>query len=448
MRWSSLILVFITCGFGCTGSDTGSLAEPGLLATQAVAAERGSPPVASRESSGNWSAFRGPTGMGISTATNLPTEWSHDNHIVWKTPLPGPGASSPVVWGDRAYLTCYTGYFVPDHPGGSLNDLKRHLLAIDLTTGELLWDKAIAAKLPEEEQIRDHGFAANTPVVNADRVYAFFGKSGVYAFDHAGSEIWHADVGDGTSGWGTAASPVLWQDLLIVNASVESESLIALNKETGEQVWRTGGINEAWNTPVVSKSADEEVEVVVATHGKLKAFSPADGLPQWTCDTDITWYMVPSLVGEGGYLYSLGGRSGISSLAVKTGGKGDITASHRQWTSMKGSNVSSPVLSDGHLYWIHDQHGIAYCADAKTGEIRYEERMPRSGQVYSSALLGDGKIYYLTRTGKTFVVAATPEFQLVATNNLDDGSQFNGSIAVAGTRLLIRSDHFLYCIGG
>ena len=422
-------------------------AEERLVAAAPARAGAAGTSTARSGSAGEWSRFRGPTGMGTSSATGLPLNWSLDDNIAWKAPMPGPGASSPVVFGDRVYITCYTGYFIPDQPGGSLDDLKRHLIAIDRKTGDVIWDKAVKARLPEEERIRDHGFAASTPAVDADRVYVFFGKTGVITFDHDGNQVWQADVGSRTHGWGSASSPVLHGDLLLVNASVESQSLVALNKSNGQEVWKADGIKEAWNTPVVVNAEGGRQEVVVATHGTIQAFDPANGQQLWTCKTDITWYMVPSVVAHDGIVYCLGGRSGVASLAVRTGGSGDVTSTHRLWTSNKGSNVSSPVFLDGHLYWMNDQRGIAYAAKAESGDLVYEERVERAGQVYSSAILADGRIYYLNRSGRTFVVAAKPGFEQLATNELRDGSQFNGSPVVDGKRLLIRSDKFLYCIG-
>jgi outer membrane protein assembly factor BamB len=146
-------------------------------------------------------------------------------------------------------------------------------------------------------------------------------------------------------------------------------------------------------------------------------------------------------------VYCLGGRSGTASLAVRGGGSGDVTQTHRLWTSEKGSNVSSPVYLNGRLYWAHESRGIAYCLDAASGNVIYEKRLNRAGQFYSSALLADGKLYYVSREGKTFVLAAKPEYEEIAINDLSDGSVFNASPAVAGKRLLIRSDKFLYCIG-
>ena len=395
----------------------------------------------------DWANFRGPTSMGLSQATGLPTQWSSQKGIVWKTELPGAGASSPIVFGDRVYLTSYTGYFVPGDDSGSLDQLKRHLLSIDLKSGKLLWDRSMAAQLPEEEKIRDHGYAANSVAVDARRVYAFFGKTGVFAFDHSGQQLWKADVGSKTHGWGTSASPVLYKDLVFINASVESESLFALNRDTGKVVWQADGIREAWNTPVVVKSEAGREELVVATQGKVLAFSPADGELLWSCNTDIGWYMVPCVIAHEGIVYCLGGRSGTASLAVRAGGSGDVTKTHRLWTSVKGSNVSSPVYQEGYLYWAHESREIAYCLNAKSGEVVYEKRLNRAGQFYSSALLADGNLYYVSREGKTFVLAAKPEYDEIAVNDLNDGGVFNASPAVAGDRLLIRSDRYLYCLG-
>lgn len=396
---------------------------------------------------GDWSRFRGPTAMGVSDAKGLPEKWSQSSGIVWKAELEGAGASSPIVYGDRVYLTSYTGYFVPGEEGGSLEELKRHLTCFDLGSGEKLWDKAIAAKLPEEERIRDHGYAANSVAIDADHIYAFFGKTGVFAFDHKGNQKWQAEVGSKTNGWGTSASPVLYKDLVFVNASIESESLIALDRKTGKQVWKADGIREAWNTPVVITAESGREELVIATQGKVLAFAPDSGKPLWSCNTDIGWYMVPCIVAHEGIVYCLGGRSGTASLAVRAGGNGDVTKTHRLWTSVKGSNVSSPVYLDGRLYWAHESREIAYCLDAKSGEVVYEKRLNRAGQFYSSALLADGKLYYVSREGKTFVLAAKPEYEEIAVNDLNDRSVFNSSPAVAGQRLLIRSDKFLYCIG-
>jgi len=395
----------------------------------------------------DWPQFRGPAGQGISPSKTAPLEWSADQNVAWKVELPGAGASSPIVLGDRIYLTCYSGYNVPGEGRGDMSDLTRKVVCLGRADGKLLWATEVASRLPDEERIRDdHGYATSTPVADDQRVYAFFGRSGVVALDHDGKQLWHADVGGKTSGWGSAASPILYKNLVIVNASVESESLVALNKETGKEVWRADGIKESWNTPILVDVDGGRTELVVAVIGKILGFDPSTGEQLWSCNTDIKWYMAPSLVAHKGIVYGIGGRTG-GALAVRAGGKGDVTRSHRLWTGTKGSNVSSPILYEGHLYWAHEKSGIVYCAKADTGEVLYEKRLNRAGQFYASPVLVGGRLYYTTREGRTFVVAAKPTFELLATNTLDDRTAFNASGAVADGRLLLRSARYLYCLG-
>ena len=234
-------------------------------------------PVTTQSNDIDWPGFRGPGGMGISSATGLPQNWSMDENVKWKKELPGAGSSSPIVFGDHIYLTCYSGYLVPGESQGSLDNLKRHLVCLERNDGKILWDRTVKAELPEEDQIRDHWYAANTPAADSERVYTFFGKSGVFAYDHAGKQLWHAHVGSNTHGWGTSASPVLYRDLVFINASVESESLVALDRKTGQEKWRAHGITEAWNTPVIVKTESGGDELVVATHGKVLGFAPYSG---------------------------------------------------------------------------------------------------------------------------------------------------------------------------
>jgi outer membrane protein assembly factor BamB len=399
----------------------------------------------------DWPAFRGADGQGVSRAkAPPPVEWSDAKHVEWKIAMPGPGTSSPVVFGDRIYITCFTGYNTTGREEGQQQDLRRHLIALRRDNGATLWDKPLPAKLPEQARIRDgHGYASSTPAVDKDRIYCFYGKTGVVAFDHAGKQLWQADVGDGLSGWGSAASPVLHDGMVIINASVESESLIALDQKTGRKLWSARGIKESWNTPIVvpvKTGAGVKHEVVVAIHGAVLGFDAKTGEQLWSCKTDIPWYMVPSLVSHEGIVYAIGGRGGGGALAVRAGGRGDVTGSHRLWMTKKGSNVSSPIYHDGHLYWMNDSEPIAYCAKADTGEIVYANPISRFGQVYGSPVLAGGNIYYTSRDGRTVVVAARPQFEQLAINSLEQRGMFNSSPAVVDGKLLIRSDKYLYCL--
>lgn len=395
-----------------------------------------------------WPQFRGPGGLGVSDAKSLPLTWDSEKNVAWKVELPGPGTSSPIVVGEKLFLTCFTGYNVPGQDTGSPEQLKRVVVCFDRSTGKLLWSRDFAAQLPESARIREnHGYASSTPAADEQRVYVFMGRSGVVALDHAGKTLWQADVGTQTHGWGSGASPVLHGDLLIVNASVESESLIAFDRRDGRQVWRTPGVREAWNTPFLAPLPGGKHELIVPVPRKVLAFDPATGQQLWSCDTGISWYMVPSVVSHDGIVYCTGGRSN-DALAVRAGGRGDVTATHKLWSIKRGSNVTSPVYHDGHVYWMSENTGTAFCADAKSGELAYEQRIDRAGQVYAPALLAAGRIYYVSRDGRTFVVPAAPKFELLATNSLRDGSTFNAGPAVAVDALYVRSEKFLYCLRG
>jgi outer membrane protein assembly factor BamB len=398
----------------------------------------------------DWPQFRGPGALGRSDAKGFPLTWGDAQNIVWKTDLPGPGASSPITRGNRIYLTCFTGFGASRENPGSMSDLKRHLLCLNLADGKIVWNTAVPAELPEQERIReDHGYATSTPVVDAERVYAFFGKSGVFAFDHQGKQLWRADVGSKLNGWGSATSPVLYKDLVLVNASIESESLVALDKKTGKEVWRAGGINESWHAPALVQAPDGKMEVVVAMMKKVRAFDPDNGQPLWHADTGINWYMCPTPVVEKGVVYVIGGRTPNGALAIRAGGRGDVTTTHVVWKINKGSNVPSPILHEGHLYFIHENLGVAYCVNAKTGEMVYEERLnPSPGQVYASPVLAGGNIYYTGRGGRTVVIAAKPKLESLGESTLESNrGVFNASPAIAGRQFLLRSNRALYCIG-
>jgi len=405
-----------------------------LISTQILAAD--------------WTQFRGPGGSGISDSKGAPLKWSDTEGLTWKTDLPGPGTSSPIVFGNKIFLTCYTG--AQPGRGASLDDLKRHLLCLDRATGKLLWNTPVPADLPEQSGIReDHGYATSTPVADAERVYVFWGKSGVFAFDHAGKKLWNTKVGTQLNGWGSATSPVLHKDLVLVNASVESSSLVALDKKTGTQKWSARGITESWHAPLLVALPGGKSEVVAACIKQVFGFDADTGAPLWTCQTGIGWYMCPTPVAKDGIIYAIGGRNPQNGLAIKAGGRGEVSGSHVLWKINKGSNVPTPILHGDHLYWAHENLGVIYCASAKTGEIAYEERLnPNPGQIYASPVLADGKLYYVGRQGRVIIAAASPKFEVLADNTLENNrGVFNATPAFDGSRLLLRSNRALYAIG-
>ncbi len=392
---------------------------------------------------GDWLGFRGPGGLGIAGAKNLPVSWSADSNVVWKTALPGPGASSPIVVGKKIYLTCYSGYGT-DAGQGDMQKLQRHLVCLD-RAGKILWTRDVPAALKEisfKGYQALHGYASSTPVSDGQRVFVFFGKSGVLAFDLDGKQLWHKSAGTGTNSWGSGTSPILYKDLVIVNASVESGALVALHNSDGKTAWTSPGIRQSWNTPLVVDVGGRQ-ELVVNMMGKVRAFNPQTGDELWTCQ-GIGDYVCPSFIAHHGILYVIGGR-GNTALAIKAGGKGAVMP---LWRISKGSNVSSPVYHDGHLYWASESRGTVYCVKAETGAVVYEERLaPNPGRIYASPVSADGKLYYVSREGGAYVVEAKPEFKLLAHNTLGDTSVFNASPVVHDGQLLLRSNRYLYCIG-
>jgi len=398
----------------------------------------------------DWPQFRGPGGLGVSNQQGLPVTWSAENNVLWKVALHGAGASSPIVMGGRVFVTCYSGYGVNPQEPGEVAELKRHVLGVNRADGRILWNREVKARMPEPPycgSMQRHGYASSTPASDGERVYVFFGKSGVFALDLEGRQVWHADVGSGTHDWGTGASPVVYKNLVIVNASIESESLVALDARTGKEVWRADGIQEAYDTPHFVDVPGGQTELVLSIRDWLFGFDPPTGKRLWSCQVPNKHNNNPSAVAHNGVVYCIVSGPARSALAVCAGGRGDVTNSHVLWKVEKGSNVSSPVYHDGYVYFVDDVLGTFYCLNVKTGEVVYEERFASAREIYASPVLADGKLFYVSRRNGTFVLAAKPKFELLAQNDLGDNSVFNASPVVAAGQLLLRSDRFLYCIG-
>ena len=402
---------------------------------------------------GDWPRFRGPDGSGVSSETGLPTEWSETQNLAWKATLPGPGSSSPIVAGDRVLVTCYSGYGVSKSNPGDPKNLVRHLVCLNLRDGRPLWQQTIQASVPEdpyEGMLTEHGYASSTPLADGQQVFAFFGKSGVYAFDLEGKPLWRTNVGTGSAimGWGSGTSLVLHKNLVIVNANTESESLVALDRKTGREVWKAEakGYTGSWRTPELADRPGGKKELVVFMPGEVWSLHPDDGGVLWYC-TGISGAATTSVVAKEGIVYVIGGGPmGSGSAAIRSGGRDDVSASNILWKQRTGSYVPSPLLLDGHLYWVEDR-GTACCLKADTGREVYRQRLPEAGGVYASLVAADGKLFAVTRRNGTFVLPAGPEFKVLARNRFSsDATDFNASPAVAQKSLLLRSNQALYCI--
>jgi outer membrane protein assembly factor BamB len=254
----------------------------------------------------DWGQFRGPTGQGTCHETAVPVQWSAADNISWKVKLPGAGASSPIILGKRIYITCYSGYGIHAKEPGKQEDLRRHVLCLDRADGKIIWSRQFEAILPEHKYAGEgayQGYAASTPITDGEKLYVFFGKSGVFCFDLDGNQRWHVLVGKGINGWGSGASPMIYKDLLIVNASVEAGALIALDKATGKEVWRAPNVGSAWGTPVLVTNPEKKQELVLSMQGRVAGFDPDTGKELWSA-AGHKGYVVPSVVVHDGIVYT------------------------------------------------------------------------------------------------------------------------------------------------
>ena len=398
--------------------------------------------------SDNWPQFRGPSGNATSSSMSAPIQWSETKNIAWKTKLPGRGASSPVVWEDRVFLTAFTGYGMSDDEPGDKANLRLHVICIERHTGKLLWDQSNTASKDTQNlsnRIADHGYATSTPATDGKAVYAFFGVSGVVAYDFEGKLLWQANVGTKTAGFGSASSPVVFENLLLVNASIESGTVFAFDKQTGKEVWKIEGIDKAWTSPCIAKVPGSEAEMVINQKETIYGFNPRTGAKLWSCD-GIHDYVVPVPVSHNGIVYCLGGRSN-RCIAVRLGGRGDVTESHKLWEVSTGANVTSPIYYEGHIYWASDK-AVANCLKAETGEKVYQQRLPTRARIYASIVRAGDRLYVTTRDQGVVVLAAEPEYRELAQNVIaSDEGLANASPAVSNNQLLLRTDSYLYCIG-
>ena len=397
-----------------------------------------------------------------------PLNWDAETNIKLKTELPGPGSSSPVLLKNRVFITCYTGYGVKpavdrktsDKTAGNIKDLTRHLLCFDRSNGKLIWNKAIDNSSVKDEDpykgfLTYHGYATNTPITDGTMVFAFFGKAGLIAFDLDGNEKWRRTF-EGTPNkmrWGSAASPIFYGDNLIVNALDECGKILSIKKINGEIEWEFDAQSRmAYSTPSLIKTKDGKTELVVAIPKKVFGLNPDTGKQNWFANADYENEVNAAIIVENDVAYIYGGYQAVGSLAVRAGGTGDVTNSHVLWTSRDSSYVSTPVLNNGHLYWIN-KSGIAFCVDASNGNQNYKTRVPalaagRGVKMFASMVAVGDNILSVSRSGGTTVWKANHEkFEFVRQNVIEgDGSPFNGTPAINNGQLFLRSNKFLYCI--
>lgn len=430
--------------------EASSLSRQGVASTdQAVPAESPIRDVADRLRPSDWAALLGSEGTARCPDT-VPSTWDDSNNIHWKKDLPGSGSSSPIVVGDRVVVTCY----VPPAGGSAA---KRQVLCFDKNDGTEIWSVDYPIDYREDAFngfITEHGYASNTPVSDGESIYVFLGKGGVHRISIDGQQGWSFDVGKDSSNrqWGSAASLLLYKNLVIVNAAEEAKAIIAIDKTSGQEVWRqdAGLLELTFGTPRIVSLESGGDEIVISVPGELWGLNPATGTLTWFAQTNTGGNVSPSAIVQGQTVYGFGGYQASGSFAVTAGGKDDVTNSNVLWTSRSTSYVATPLLFDGRFYWIDDK-GIANSSLAADGKRIYRQRVKGMGggrPVYASPVLIGKNIYVVTRRSGTFVYPPGDKFEPVAQNVISsDESDFNASPAVSEGRLYLRSDQSIYCIG-
>jgi outer membrane protein assembly factor BamB len=384
----------------------------------------------------NWPQWRGPTGDGHSAEKGLPVRWDVKS-VVWKTPLKGRGQSSPVLWGERIFLTT------------ALEDGKQRVVfCVDRKDGKLLWEHVAWKGTPEPSHAMN-GWASPTCATDGEHVVAFFGKGGLHAYRADGQPLWSRDLGKFAGPWGTAASPILVGDLVIQNCDAEEEAfLIALDKRTGKQVWRTprdvpekGG----WSTPVLVQ-AGSRAELVLNGAKAVTAYDPATGKTLWSCNS-FNGRGEPTATPGPGLLFLVNGLRG-DFYAVRPGGEGDVTRTHLVWhTPRRGGRDQPSPLVMGEYVLVTDMEGVATCYEAKSGKELWKGRL--NGKFSSSPIAAGGLAYCQSDEGTTYVLELGPTMKLVARNPLrtSDDEVFRASLTPSAGQIFARSDRSLYCIG-
>lgn len=397
----------------------------------------------------NWPAWRGPLGTGACLETNLPLHWSTNENVRWRAPLPERGNSTPIVWGNRVFVT-----------QAIEKENRRLLMCFDKTSGKLVWKSGVTYE-EKEPTHPTNPYCSASPVTDGQVVIASFGSAGLSAFDFSGKQLWHRDLGKQHHIWGNAASPVIHKDLCILNAGPgERTFLVALDKGTGAEKWRVdepgGHFGEgkpgadkrdiwigSWTTPVLIEEGGQP-RLIMSFPNRVAALEPATGREVWTC-RGLNPLVYTSPLHSEGIIVAMGGFNG-SALAVKTGGSGDVTGTHRVWHHSKTKQrIGSGVIAGDHIYILNDP-GVAECLDLRTGKAVWEERLkgPAKSDSWSSMVLAGKRIYVGNQGGDTFVLEASPNFKPLATNSLHE--PIFSSVAVADGNLFLRTHQALWCV--
>ncbi len=411
----------------------------------------------------NWPQWRGPGGQGVSHETTLPTDWQPDRNIAWKTALPGSGHSSPVVWGDRVFLTAaIEGEVVAGakavehlvdgkpwvHPDSVAADRRQTLkvMAVDTRTGKVVWERTAYDGTVHDARHRRSSFAAPTVVTDGTFVFAYFGPEGLYAYDVAGKPLWQSVEKFGTLGLGTGTSPVLYRDLVVIQRDEdngERSALVAYEKTTGKEAWRVKRpVQISWATPVLVTSGGRDELVTNGTEYVI-AYDPSTGRELWRTKGVESNAIHTPLVGHG-LVIATAGFPAKRVLAIRPGPVDD--QKRVAWEYAKGTGyVLSNILYGDYLYLLTD-NGIVTCLEPGTGAVKYEGgRVPVAARFLGSPVAFSGLIAITSEDGDTFMLKAGPVHEIVRTNSVDE--PVYASPALANGRIYIRGAKHLFAIG-
>jgi outer membrane protein assembly factor BamB len=406
----------------------------------------------------NWPQWRGPNGQGVSSETKLPHEWAPGKNIAWKTPLPH-GYSSPIVWGDRIFLTAaIEGEVIPGvvpesvrikqpHPDSTAGD-KKHtlkLLALDVRTGKVLWEQTAYEGPVFDARHRRSTFAGPSAVTDGTLVYAYFGPEGLYAYDFNGKQVWSVVEKFHTLGLGTGTSPVLFQNTVIIQRDQDEKTsvVVAYDKATGKEVWKTSRpVSISWSTPVLVPVGGR-TELVTNGTEHVIGYDAATGKELWRTKGVMSNAIHAPLVGKGLVIVT----AGFPAKRIIAIRPGDGPEDKRiAWEYTKGTGyVLSNILYGDYVYLSTD-NGIVTAIEAQTGKVAYEGgRPPKPTHFMGSAVAFDGMIAMTSEDGDTFLIKAGPKHEIVRTNSIDE--PVYSSLAIANGRIYVRGEKHLFAIG-
>lgn len=389
----------------------------------------------------SWPRFRGPNGTGVAADADIPVRWSEKKNLLWKVAIPGQGNSSPIVWGERLFLQTATA-----------DGKDRLLLCLDSRTGATLWSREIPGS--KAHMHPKNSLASATPATDGERVYVPLwdgAKVDLHAYDFRGESVWTYPLGSFTSQHGPGTSPIVYGGkVFIANDQDGTANFVALDAKSGKLVWEAPrrAYRACYSTPFLLERPETPVELIVASTGGITSYDPQSGHENWnyhwTFDGMPLRTVASPLYASGLIIANSGDGGGArQTVAVRVGGKGDISRTHLAWEKKKAFPYVPTMLVYGdHLFLVND-NGVAACHAVRTGDVVWSERL--GGNVTASSILIDGKIYTISEDGTVYVYRAAPTFELLAKNSV--GEDVFATPAVANQRLYIRGKTHLFCIG-